>query len=85
MKTLPQDIFDDFDNPQIIWEIYGELMDIFDDGTFTAQQVANETAFSKKLINKVIHRLISYKAVTQTKIDHWEVKHYQLNNEFTGY
>jgi len=85
MKTLPPTIFDDFDNPQIIWELYGELLDIFDDGTFTAQQVANETAYNKKLVNKVIHRLIKHEAITETETDHWGVKHYKLNNKFTGY
>ncbi len=85
MKTLPQDIFNDFENPQIIWEIFGELLDIFDDGIFTAQQVANETGRSTTLINKVAYRLIKHNAIIQVKIDHWEVKHYKLNNEFTGF
>lgn len=85
MKTLQKGVFDDFDNPQIIWEIYGELLDIYDDGTFTAHQVAYEIGYSKKLINKVIYRLIQFKAVEHTYTDHWGAKHYQLNNEFTGY
>jgi len=84
MKELQQGIFDDFDNPQLIWEIYGELLDIYDDGSFTAAQIAYETGYSKKLINKVLYRLLKHKAVKQTYIDHWGVKHYSLNHEFTG-
>lgn len=85
MRKLQGGIFDDFDDPQIIWEIYGELLDIYDDETFTARQVAYETGYGKKLINKVLFRLLQYKAVKQVYIDHWNVKHYRLRHEFTGY
>lgn len=85
MQTLQTTAFDDFENPQIIWEIYGDLLDIYDDEVFTARQIAYETGHSKKLINKIIHRLIQHKAVEQAYTDHWGVKTYRLNKAFTGY
>jgi hypothetical protein len=85
MQTLPQNAFNDFDNPQIIWEIYGEILDFYDQNSFTAASVAYDVNVDKKLVNKVLHRLIYYKAVTCTGEDHWGVKRYQLNEAFKGY
>jgi hypothetical protein len=85
MKTLPENAFDDFDNPQIVWEIYGEILDFYDQNTFTAAEVAHDVNVDKKLVNKALHRLIYYKAVTCTSTDHWGVKTYCLNEAFRGY
>ena len=82
MKTLDQDTFNDFENKQIIWELYGDLLDFYDQDCFTSEQVAYDTVHSKKLINKVLHRLIQYKAVICIGTDHWGMKTYRLNEEF---
>jgi hypothetical protein len=82
MQTIPEKAFDDFDNPQIVWEIYGEILDFYDQNSFTAAQVAYDVNVDKKLVNKVLHRLIYYKAVTCTGADHWGVKSYCLNEAF---
>ena len=82
METLPSTIFDDFDDPQVIWEIFGELLDFFDDGSFTSEQVSRETGHNKQLINKALHRLSQHKAVICTATDHWGVKSYRLNEKF---
>lgn len=84
MKTLNENAFNDFDNPQIIWELYGELLDFYSDQNFSAKQVAYETNTDVKLINKILHRLIQHKAVICTGNDHWGVKTYRLNDEFTN-
>jgi len=67
---------------QQIWEIYGELLDFYSDFSFTAQQVAYETGYSKKLINKALHRLVQHQAVQLVKTDQWGVKIYRLNDNF---
>jgi hypothetical protein len=85
MKTLPENAFSDFNNPQFVWEIYGELLNIFPDCSFTAGELASECFVDKKLVNKVLHRLIYYKAVRCIGIDHWGVKKYRLNEAFGGY
>jgi hypothetical protein len=82
MKQLAPNAFSDFDNPQLIWEIYGELLDFYDQNSFCAKSVAYSTNTNVKLINKILHRLIYYKAVSCTGADHWGVKHYRLNNSF---
>jgi transcription initiation factor IIE alpha subunit len=84
MQELPQNAFNDFDDPQIVWEIFGEILDVFDQHRFTAEEVASQTLCNKKLVNKVLHRLIQYKAVTCAGTDHWGVKTYRLNAAFTG-
>lgn len=83
MKELNKNIFNDFDNPQIIWEIYGELLDFYTEQNFCTKQVAYETGHDTKLINKVLHRLIQHKAVIEVGKDHWGVKTYKLNEAFT--
>jgi hypothetical protein len=84
MEQVNENNFADFENPQIIWEIFGELLDFFFDETFCAVQVANHMSISKKLINKALHRLLQLEAITYIKTDHWGMKHYRLNDEFTG-
>jgi hypothetical protein len=76
--------FSDFDNPQLVWEVYGELLDFYADQDFSAKQVAYEVGFEVKLINKILHRLIHHKAVVCTGKDHWGVKTYRLNEAFTN-
>ena len=83
MKNLDKNIFNDFEDRQIIWELYGELLDIYIDQNFSAKQVAYETGLDKKLVNRVLHRLIQHKALTCTGTDHWGIKTYRLNDEFT--
>ena len=83
MKQLNENVFNDFEDPQIIWELYGELLDFYSQQDFNAAQVAYETNFDKKLINKILHRLIQHKAVECTGSDHWGVKMYRLNEAFT--
>jgi hypothetical protein len=85
MNQINENAFDDFDNPQRIWELYGELLDFYDQFSFTAKQVAYETNIDVKLVNKILHRLIYYKAVSCTSTDQWGVKHYRLNKAFTPY
>lgn len=84
MQEIDKNIFSDFENPQIVWEVYGELLDFYNDQIFSATQVAYETGFDKKLINKILHRLIQHKAVICTGQDFWGVKQYKLNEEFTS-
>ena len=84
MKQLHQNAFSDFDNPQFIWEIYGEVLDFYDQQSFCAKSIAYTTNTNVKLINKILHRLIYYKAIICTGTDHWGVKQYRLNSEFTG-
>jgi hypothetical protein len=84
MKTLPQTTFNDFENRQIIWELYGELLDFYADAPFTTKQIAYETNHDKKLINKVLHRLIQHKAVELVNTDHFGLKTYRLNEAFTN-
>lgn len=83
MKTLTENVFDDFEDRQIIWELYGELLGFYTDQNFSAKQVAYETGQDTKLVNRVLHRLIQHKAVICTGTDHWGVKTYRLNDEFT--
>ena len=83
MKTLPENAFGDFEDPQIIWELYGELLDFYADQNFCAKQVAYETGQDAKLVNRVLHRLIQHKAVICTGADGWGVKTYRLNDAFT--
>ena len=85
MKTLLQNAFDDFENKQIIWEFYGELLDTYDQSIFCAKQLAYELNMEVKLVNKILHRLIQHKAITCTGADHWGIKQYRLNNAFKGY
>ena len=80
---LEKTAFDDFDNPQIIWEVFGELLDFYTDQQFSAKQVAYETGHDTKLINRILHRLIQHKAVSCTGVDCWGVKTYRLNEDFT--
>jgi hypothetical protein len=82
MQTLPENAFSDFDNPQIIWELYGEILDIFDQEIFTARTLAHHAIMDVKLVNKALHRLIYHKAVTCVGADHWGVKSYCLNEGF---
>ncbi|MFN5848737.1 MAG: hypothetical protein ACK5UE_00840 [Chitinophagales bacterium] len=82
MTTITQKYFSDFEDPQLVWEVYGELLDFFNESIFTAEQVSNEIGISKKKINKIIHRLIQHNAVEYVKTDHWGVKNYQLNEAF---
>jgi len=84
MNQLDQNIFSDFDNPQLIWEVYGELLDFYNAQDFSAKQVAYEIGFEVKLINKILHRLIQHKAIIFTGTDHWGVKTYRLNEDFTN-
>lgn len=84
MKQLAETSFNDFENPQLIWEIYGELLDLYTDQNFSAKQIAYETHSDTKLINRVLHRLIQFKAVKQTHCDIWGIKQYSLNPEFTN-
>jgi hypothetical protein len=85
MKQLQETTFDDFtEDKQIIWEIYGELLDFYDDQTFSAKQLSYELGHSKKLINKVLHRLIQTKALKCLGMDTWGDKRYQLVEEFTS-
>jgi hypothetical protein len=83
-KGLAKNAFDGFDDPQLIWEIYGELLDFYDQNPFCAKSVACSTNTDVKLVNKVLHRLIYYKAVECTGTDHWGVKQYRLDKAFTG-
>jgi hypothetical protein len=82
MKPLTNNIFDDFEDKQIIWELYGELLDYYTQQNFSAKQVAYETNLDTKLINKVLHRLIQHKAVQCVGTDTWGAKIYCLNSEF---
>jgi transcription initiation factor IIE alpha subunit len=84
MKEIDRQLFSDFDDPQIIWELYGELLDFYNDQNFSAKQVAYETGIDTKLINKILHRLIQHKAVEFVNTDHWGVKIYRLNESFTS-
>jgi hypothetical protein len=84
MQELPQNAFSDFENPQLIWEVYGELLDFYDQNPFCAKSVAYDVNIDVKLVNKILHRLIYYKAVTCTGTDPWGVKTYRLNAAFTG-
>ncbi len=83
-RYLDRETFNDFEDKQIIWEVYGELLDFYSDTDFTAGQVASEIGVSKKLVNRALHRLIQQEAVICTGLDHWGVKRYRLNNDFTG-
>jgi predicted transcriptional regulator len=85
MKTLNQNAFDDFENKQLIWEIYAELLDFYDQNSFCAKSVAYSTNTDVKLINKILHRLIYYKAVECVGTDTWGAKKYKLNKAFKGY
>lgn len=67
---------------QTVWEVYAELMDFYNDFVFTAAQVASETGYSKKTINRALHRLIQHKAIICTHTDQWSVKHYRLDEGF---
>jgi hypothetical protein len=84
MKQLNEKDFADFENPQFIWEIYGEILDFYFDEKFSAETIANHIGTHKKLINKILHRLIQLKAVNCIETDHWGMKYYRLNNEFIG-
>jgi hypothetical protein len=84
MKLLNQAAFSDFDNSQLVWEVYGELLDFYNDQDFSAKQVAYEVGVEVKLINKILHRLIHHKAIVCTGTDHWGVKTYRLNEAFTN-
>lgn len=84
MRKLAQNAFNDFENKQEIWELYGELLDFYSDACFSAKQVAYETGYSKKMVNKILHRLIQFKAVRIVGVDTWGVKIYSLNEEFTS-
>jgi hypothetical protein len=85
MNTLNENAFSDFDSPQLIWEIYGELLDFYGQNPFCAKSVAYCINVDVKLINKVIHRLIQHKAVRCTGTDTWGVKRYRLDPAFTGH
>jgi hypothetical protein len=84
MRQLDIRRFSDFDNSQLVWEVYGELLDFYADQDFSAKQVAYEVGVEVKLINKILHRLIHHKAVVCTGTDHWGVKTYRLNEDFTN-
>ncbi|HID92166.1 TPA: hypothetical protein EYP45_03545 [Candidatus Peregrinibacteria bacterium] len=84
MRKLAENTFNDFENRQEIWELYGELLDFYSDACFSAKQVAYETGYSKKIVNKILHRLIQFKAVSLVGLDAWSVKIYRLNEEFTS-
>lgn len=84
MKKLPKNAFDDFEDKHLIWGIYGELLDFYTQQNFCALQVANEIGYDKKLINKVIHRLIKFKAIKLVGLDCWGVKTYRINDEFAN-
>ena len=84
MKTLETTTFDDFGDTQTIWEIYGEILDFYDEQTFSAKQISYELGHTKKLINKVLHRLVQKEAVKCVGMDTWGDKRYQLNEEFTN-
>jgi predicted transcriptional regulator len=82
MRQLDILRFSDFDNPQLVWEVYGELLNFYNDQDFSAKQVAYATNLEVTLINKILHRLIHHKAVVCTGKDHWGVKTYRLNETF---
>jgi len=83
MKHLEETIFDDFtEDRQLIWEIYGELLDFYEDQTFSAKQLTYELGHDRKLINKVLHRLVQTKALKHIGTDHWGDKRYQLVEDF---
>lgn len=82
LKHLHRNAFSDFEDRQIIWELYGELADFYSQQNFSAKQVAYETGHDTKLINKVLHRLIQHKAVECIDTDHWGIKTYRLNEDF---
>jgi len=84
MRQLNKNTFNDFDNPQLIWEVFGELLDLYSDQNFSAKQLAYELNFDVKLINKILHRLKQKQAVICTGIDHWGVKIYRINDTFTN-
>ena len=84
MRTLDKQIFSGFEDQQMIWELYGELLDFYSDQNFSAAQIAYETNTDKKLINKILHRLIHHKAVVCKGNDPWGAKIYRLNDEFTN-
>jgi hypothetical protein len=84
MHTRNENIFDDFDDRQVIWELYGELLDFYFDQSFSAKQVAYETNTDTKLVNRILHRLIQHKAVICTGSDCWGAKIYRLNDDFTN-
>ena len=83
-KQLDNNVFNDFEDRQIIWELYGELLDFYSDQLFSAKQVAYETGIDTKLVNRVLHRLIQHKAVRCAGTDHWGIKTYRLNEAFTN-
>jgi hypothetical protein len=85
MKTLNPNAFSDFNDPQLIWEIYGELLDFYGQNPFCAKSVAYAMNTDVKLVNRVLHRLIYYKAVRCTGTDAWGVKRYRLDPAFTGH
>jgi hypothetical protein len=84
MRQLDIRRFSDFDNSQLVWEVYGELLDFYADQDFSAKQVAYEVGVEVKLINKILHRLIHHKAIVCTGKDHWGVKTYRLYETFTN-
>jgi hypothetical protein len=84
MREFNRAAFSDFDDPQLVWEVYGELLDFYPDQDFSAKQVAYEVGFEVTVINKILHRLIHHKAVVCTGKDHWGVKTYRLNENFTN-
>lgn len=65
-------------NPQLIWEIWGELLDFYTQQTFTAKQVAYEIGIDKTTVNRALHRLVQLKEVKCIGTDSWGVKLYQV-------
>jgi transcription initiation factor IIE alpha subunit len=82
MRQITVKDFSDFQDPQLVWEVYGEILDIYEEELFTAEQIANEIGINKKLVNKIIHRLTQHNALEYVHTDHWGVKNYRLNEEF---
>lgn len=79
---LTEKDFSDFNDPQLVWEVYGEILDFYDEDDFTAEQVSNEIGLNKKLINRIIHKLVQLGALEYTKKDHWGTKYYRLHEAF---
>ena len=82
MKTSLINPADDASHRQLIWELYGDLLEFYKEVSFSAKQVAYDLNMDTKQVNKILHRLIQKKAVLCIEEDHWGVKTYRLCDAF---
>ncbi|HEX7367313.1 MAG TPA: hypothetical protein VF273_09465 [Pelobium sp.] len=63
-----------------MWELFAQLLDFSPDFRFTAKELAQQTHYNKKQLNRLLYRLYKAEALTMRKTENGAI--YSLNKAF---